>query len=491
VSIKGLSKNITKKKYNRSSHPKVNWGRGRLSKYESFTGFAAKFCRLNNLSPRQFNEFWHNILRCFRFDEKQLINKHIARILDEPLPVVKTVFLDSGLGWGFLSIGHEDNNIRYCPSCVIDGYHGYFHESPWLKKCPIHCVDITVERFSPGVTKFDQFVNRLSALFDQYCPGWETSKGKYLDKNTIKKRSNFYIFLSWHYAVQKSTTEWSDACLEFFGYNKLESQISRRFDLQQLDLLLGRLNWISPIPKQLSKLFLAPPLYVKPNVQVFGQKLNDEINNIVLKCDLNRLIYLYKLANFVSGDWLPHQKIAESAINALNFQHDKENCMHTWGHCNDGWDRFKEGVHQEFCWSYECPYEFAMSELQHAWIDLIPITTMRHISKLDHYELMANEISKTEIVSIVDRASGETRFGTYINTRPILKFNWSEEMSILIETILSKVVEAHIDELNCWLLSVESGNSPYIRNCFPPSVYLVHPNNSQLQLVSWPTEEKL
>jgi hypothetical protein len=206
VPVNSLLNNIERNKYNRCLLPKINWGRGRLSRYESFTGVSAKFCRLNNLTAKQCREFFTELFKSFPVSENQLIIKHIAHVLDEPITIVKTVFWNNDLGWKYLSIQQKnyylDHEIAYCPLCLADGYHGYFHEYPWLKKCPIHCIDIEKESFSLGETKFDQFVNRLSSLFDQYCPEWEVSEGKYLCKNAIKKIPSFDKFIKWHSTVQ-------------------------------------------------------------------------------------------------------------------------------------------------------------------------------------------------------------------------------------------------------------------------------------------------
>jgi hypothetical protein len=285
---------------------------------------------------------------------------------------------------------------------------------------------------------------------------------------------------------QRSVHAWSDTCVEAFNYHTLEFYGDYKYDFRHLDLLLVRLNWLAPIPKQICKLFAASPTYAEPSVQYFNKELADELIEINSKWHLGELINLYKYAHFIKGSILPHQKLVEEAINVLKSQHESKNCRCFWGYHNyEGWSRF-EDIHLQPFWSYQCPYEFAIGELHHKWIDLVPENEVRRNRILDNYQNIAYETAKTKIVSIVDLASGKTRFGTYINSRPILKFNWSEQMSTFIETILLKVIIAHIEELNHWLLSIDSGDPPDARSYFPPSVYLIHPKKSQLKLISWP-----
>jgi hypothetical protein len=263
---------LTKNNYPRSALPKINWGRGRLGKYESFPGFSAKFCRLNQLTPQQFRDFWNRSVNAFHFEHKDERVGHIARILDEPVAVAKTVFWNTGLGWGHFSVDQKsidrDNKIAFCPTCLADGYHGYFHESDWLRKCPIHCVELTTVSIpSSSRIKADRYLPMLASLLDLNCPGWETTDGKYVSKATVNNFPVFQKFLDWHKTAQKSITEWSDACLGVFGYNCLAFYNHDRYRLCHLNLLLGRLSWITPMPKPIAELFVASALAILPEVQ--------------------------------------------------------------------------------------------------------------------------------------------------------------------------------------------------------------------------------
>lgn len=478
--------------------PNINWGRGRLSKYGSFTGFAAKFCRLNDLSPSQFRKFWHGAVESCYADDKQQKIRYIARLLDEPLAVVKTVFCGNDLGYGCLcadqSHRHHADNTAYCPECLGNGYHSYFQECAWLKKCPIHLCDrvrvFSSYRIAP---QFDQSVCRLLSLLDSHCPAWAVAEGKYRAKDAIKKLPTLQILLGWHSAVQAKTTDWTSACIGVFGFGDLVFHNSgHSYPFRHYDLLLGRLNWITPIPHKIANLFVVAPFYADPDVQFFSKALADEARHVFSRYPLDEWLDLYKNTNVVSGGFQSHQSIAKAAIRELNVRHDPKTCQCEWRMPNgyDGWehheadDLFRVGV-------YRCPYEVAQDELQHEWIDLLPTSTKQRSQYWAYYETMASAAARTGFASIIGRVPVETIEGIYMASKPILKFNWSSHMTILMEAILSNVVMAHIDELNDWLLAIELGGNPSERECFPPNSYLIHQCDLGLQLISWPIRERL
>jgi hypothetical protein len=146
-------KNLTTNARHKRFHlPKINWGRGRLNKHESIFGFAAKFCRLNYLTPKQFRGFWKTSLVIFDYEQQEKRISRIARVLDESPSIVKTVFSDSYLDRTRLStelkvFRQQQEQISYCPECLSQGYHGNFHVSDWLRKCPIHQIDLAVNLY--------------------------------------------------------------------------------------------------------------------------------------------------------------------------------------------------------------------------------------------------------------------------------------------------------------------------------------------------------
>lgn len=114
---------LTKSRHNNIRLPKINWGRGRLNKHESFVAFAAKFCRLNCLTPKQFREFWKTSINIFDNDQQEKKICLIARILDEPKSVVRTVFENRPLdnSWNSMdsrACHYRYNSISYCCECL-------------------------------------------------------------------------------------------------------------------------------------------------------------------------------------------------------------------------------------------------------------------------------------------------------------------------------------------------------------------------------------
>jgi hypothetical protein len=409
------------------------------------------------------------------------------------LPVVRTVFWGKSLGSGGLSIDPRDEKqgAAYCLACLAEGYHGYFHECGWLKKCPIHRTDLVKEvSYHQDGNPFDQSVCRLSALLDCHCPGWVLAEGNLLAKDAIRHHPALLKLLGWHRAVQFSVSRWAAACIGGVGFNKLVLLKGPYYRFWHYDLLLGRLGWITPIPKEITGLLVCGPFYRVPDVQFFSKKLADELCYLLTKYRLDDVLDFYKTANFVKGEFLPHQAIAQAAISALHVQHASKACPCQWRQRSvDGWERVEEGVPRSCC-AYPCPYVVAQNELNHAWLDLWPKALFQRPCYWDYYRLRAEAAFKAGIVSVIGYAPVALGDGVLISRTPILKFDWSGQMTRLIEVILSKVVLGHIDELNYWLRAIALGGAPWCRDYFPPNLYLIRGEDSRLQVVSWLARER-
>lgn len=138
-----LIENTRKQSSLKASKLRINWGRGRLSGYVSFYGFAAKFCRLNKLNPGQFRKFWLSLFIESDSSSEESRAEKISRIIDEPLYIVESVFEFNYVQSKWpqlvkLEFEFFPEKLSYCPLCLADAYHGCFHEHKWLKKCPIH-----------------------------------------------------------------------------------------------------------------------------------------------------------------------------------------------------------------------------------------------------------------------------------------------------------------------------------------------------------------
>ncbi len=473
---------LANKNHIHTSPLKINWGRGRLKKHESFFGFAAKFCRLNHLTPRQFRKFWET-----SFAIQENIMGYMSRMLDEPLPVVKTVFCNRLLDWSILTIELKELNIRYdkisyCPECLTEGYHGNFHESHWLKKCPIHRLDLACEAipYSSGA-KVDRYLTKLSALLDMKCPGWAFSDRKDLLNKHFNQIKQFDKFQYWRKDAENSVIQCRNRWLGAFGSNTTYPYFPFRQFISDHDqlMVMNKLGWIKPIPEELSELFVDSLFSTELEIQYCCNAAN-ELKNILSSFPYKDLFGLIMLVEIARGESAAFQKSVKTAIDTINLKHPSQKCNCTWGinrlgglvNCLPG-----ELHYYSDCL---CPYEYAAKKLYDKWLSFSPDNYfLYHGSWLD-YDVLASKAEHNEVASVVGYTIGERK--------PILEFNWSDQFNELFDIILEKMVFAHISEIKQWLTAIEMGNPPDVRERFPPCIYLVQNHNSDLQLISWPAE---
>lgn len=190
--------------------PRANWGRGRLQRYQSFHSFAATFCALNLLKPRRFRDYWE---RSFPWAECDEAVPRIASYLDEPLDVVETVFGKERLSIAGWSYRRDDspskNTVSYCPTCVVTGFHGYFHENPNLRRCPIHGTDLFRDFISSKTPcHIDQYVESLAQLFAQANGAWPAMGARAETCPDCEPTALLEEFLCWEGHAKKAKDGW-------------------------------------------------------------------------------------------------------------------------------------------------------------------------------------------------------------------------------------------------------------------------------------------
>lgn len=475
---------LTKSRHNNIRLPKINWGGGRLNKHESFVAFAAKFCRLNCLTPKQFREFWKTSINIFDNDQQEKRVCLIARILNEPKSVVRTVFENRPLDTSWNSMDsrachYRYNSISYCCECLDDGFHGNFHESDWLRKCPIHYIDLTREllKYSSNL-KVDRYLLQLLSLLDLKCPGWEFSDSKYSLKIDIKKQKILNEFLNWRREAEKSVTKRPYWCLGSFGSNYYSFDFKPNGKVYNHNLLMKKLGWMTPIPEKLYGLFDESPLYSELDIQYFSKKLANELQALFLTHRWYELFDLYKSVYLVKGELRTFQRMVEIAINDINLAHPLHSCDCIWGISKIGGLINCLPGELKYYGNYQCPYEIASNQLYDRWLNLFPNNDSELCRKWGYYDSLVDNAKNNGIASVVGYACE--------GQKPILEFNWSNELTVLFDNILEKVVLAEICELKTWVASIKSGIPPDFRQLFLRNIYLVKRHNTDLQLISWP-----
>lgn len=136
---------LQQKRPPRTREAQINWGRGRLAAFSSQSSFIAQFCALNDLKLHVLEEFFSDYFGCDKGWWRVFTSEHftrLAHLLDEPCAKVNTLAAASftlpacfgDFTCEFSEIKHN-KYVSYCPECLSRGYHGAFHEVPWLYKC--------------------------------------------------------------------------------------------------------------------------------------------------------------------------------------------------------------------------------------------------------------------------------------------------------------------------------------------------------------------
>jgi hypothetical protein len=262
-----------------------------------------------------------------------------------------------------------------------------------------------------------------------------------------------------------------------FGCNEIVNYASFINQSNYL-ILLDKLGLIKLIPKDLYELFVGNELSSAIEIQGYSHDLVHELKKIQKHFQYDDLLSFFRLAQLVKGEELSFQKILDTEIIALKRQHPSRLCNCIWGinkrgelvNCLPG--------ELKYFGDFMCPYEFAANELYDKWLNLMPDINFLPFDVFDKYAVLAQRAKFSETASVVGYSLGERI--------PIFKYNWSEQITFLFDTILQKIVSAHIDELKCWLLSIEKGSSPENRERFHPNIFLAQNENEGLQLISWP-----
>jgi len=316
-------------------------------------------------------------------------------------------------------------------------------------------------------------------LLDLRCPGWELGDRKDLLNKHFNQIKQFDKFQYWRNVAENSVIQCRNRWLGAFGSNTMYPYFPFSQFISDHDqlMIMNKLGWIKPIPKELSELFVDSLFSTEFEIQ-YCCNAGNELKNILSSFPYKDLFGLIMLAEIVRGESPAFQKSVKTAIDGINLKHPSQKCNCTWGisrlgglvNCLPG-----ELHYYSDCL---CPYEFAAKKLYDKWLSFSPDNHfLNHESWID-YDVLATKAEYNEIASIVGYTIRERK--------PILELNWSDKLNELFNVILEKIVSAHIDELKNWLSSIEIGNPPNVRERFPPNIYLVQNQNSDLQLISWP-----
>lgn len=460
---------IDRKPPRKFRNARINWGRGRLTPYSSAPSFIAQFCEFNDLTHKELERFFGGY---FGDDENiYIFAKHLpalANLLDEPLTVVNTLsnssFALPACFGAFESNFSEVKNrerVSYCPACLESGYHAIFHEEPWLYRCPLHREPIERLAFVGG---HDGYLTTVKNLLKLNCPRWpDVCLGNAFPGD---KFPDFLLLLRWISNAKKRTAK-------LHGYNAASLE-ELPYSLENIDILLGRLDAISPISRELTDLMIVPPRRQHQKKEAVTRDAVIKIQGAAKKIPLCRLLwYLRKHNAIIQSRESPSRLIAATEVTKLQQKHSACKCQWAWSRY-DGWQRIHSD--EERSDLRLCPYEYAIDELRANWLDFVsPNASSRVVLNTEGEFFDACYQVREAKLSTVEWSEPSQYENSGHAGMPIIPL--VKNVESLLDVLLTAQVTAHCDELNAWLSSISGGDIP-LRRRFAGSVNLFLDNKT-------------
>lgn len=459
----------------------INWGHGRLQPYESLASIFAKFCALNCISPRQARFFLREVFDASGWSPRHGLTvdqeRLLAQVLDEPIEIVSTVtpkdFLLFRPSEPFsFRPENQSNSDAYCPECLKRGYHACFHTLYWLKRCAIHQLDLVpiFPRSLRGVgSEFDTYVLELTVLFREANPRWLV----------CTNRSS--LWPNRGLGVLEEIKRWVLDVHRSIGYmgNDLEVVGGATYDLRNLGVLLGRLNWLSPLSVAAEDCLAVTPAPLTVRRVLLGKHESSEMRRLLSYATLDQLLWFYKRTMYLESEDSP---IATAVRNEIAQIQNHHACTCVWGWSRySGWTRVPPDVWPSA--TYICPYEAARNELLAGWTSFFA-NGFQGQNEWDAYVRMASRFSNQGLVSLLEETAGQTP-GEWKIGSPCIK--WTVENSIagiLLDLVLS---ELHIraKEISDWLHCLDHRKPPGDITRTPASI-IVFGQPDELVVLEWP-----
>lgn len=483
-----------------SGRPRINWGRGRLGPFDSMAAFAARFCSLNGINPKEFRDFLSNYLGNDKWTVRGFAPsdlESLADVLDEPMQVVRTLAADAlALPplFGSFASDYDDRTLRgyvsYCPTCLRLGYHASFHEHVWLYRCPIHYEPLCRSAERLASRSFDdQHVHEVGKLLEAANPKWLECRSSVWSDSAGKK--SFAHYYRWMRGIKKLA-----AAMYCLDIGRLDETPYR---FEDLPVLLGRIDAVQRVPCRVRELLLTEPRAADWTRLSLTKTASASLREAACRVPLVALVWFY--SRWVALNTVPtaHQAEAKQAIDELENAHRICHCGWNMNpYCGAGWRSarpppkwrpasWRNGIRLGF---NACPFATAIRELNEEWLTFVPEDA--HYNDrgrlLERYEELEAQLIALGIVqstgATVARPFGPLDSGW---TWTGLDMVWDPTLAEGLELVLREVVRAHVDRIKIWLGSIDH-LSPPVRFLGPGSVN-VFCNTEQGLISSWRPHE--
>ena len=459
-------------------YPRINWGRGRLLPYESKGSFTSKFCKLNGIRPDQFRKFY---LTYYHDSEKffSLLDEEQSIIAKQPKSYLNLsgCFGTFGLTGTYVD---SDHLVSFCPDCIKMGYHASFHEFSWLKLCPIHKVKLITEdvhRFQLG-SHSDHYVKKVGQLLEE---GLADCLSKFPTTEVFNKinSSSMNQFVTWIEAVKNHS-------VKLYSY-KVVSLTGSHYQMCDLDVLLGRIDWAIGIPKRIQGLLTISAKKIEPTIVEYPIEVVKKLVSLTSTTRYEFLLKFYKINVILNNETPKYLMLIKKFIVELRIKNGT--CSSRWGWEKSGWSYGWSRVHPEN-WGY-CdllsPYEYAINMLQEDWTDLnIEFGTNKKVSDAwDYYGRLGEMFQKLGYAFPEQnkKINYKGRPGYY---NQIYTINYDQDLKILIENLLYEEAVSIIDQIWSLIEELSSDGLTELRELPSRGNLFLEPTRAYL--CTWPVE---
>lgn len=449
-----FSESLNRKRSRRPRKARINWGYGRLAAFSSQASFIAQFCVLNDLKFPEFERFiagyFGRDVDCWRvFSDEHLLR--MARLLDEPLAIVKTLRNDCfTLPACFGEFTFHSSNVTsskyvsYCPVCLVSGYHGAFHEAPWLYRCPLHREPLKREPVLGGPVAY---VRAVAELLRCTCASWPD-----VWRENFETDGSLQLLWRWLKLARDRAT-------------RLHSQSAASlrespYSFHNLDILLGRLDSIAPIPTELFDLFLVSPRRQQQGRVEVARDAVSMVKALGKKFPLWFLLWYFNKYEAVFSGRRCSRLLADQAIETLKQEH-------TVCRCHWAWDRYAswEPINSDekrASWRL-CPYEYAIKELKERWLVFTSSeASPQAANKIENQFLEGcRMVLENGLGYLPDTPiSIPPNQGGVITGFLLPKLTLGDDVEYMLDSLLAGQVTAHCEELTAWLAAITSDCRP-------------------------------
>ncbi len=442
---------------------------------------------LNGIDIKEFENFFGvQVVEQRQFCNDDLCK--IASILGEDFDFIKSAFppsinADDILDGRRLRSIEKHDGIQYCRQCVRLGYHSYFHETPWLKRCPFHLCELDHESHGSVIAgRLSRFrgVDTIIRLMMSNCRFWPRWNEGDLADATFRHNSYVRLLSDWLVNVRASAQKMASGRI---WLSDEQTEIQER----SYEHLVARLKSLEEVPSLLEGLLETNKIKWCFITRRYPNDTRRELLRAIKYAPLQLIFSLYKCVCAYSGR--PQEFVARlsSAQAMLREMHGECHCA--WGWEQAGWSGHWVEVNPRGWphWGYKCPYERALEELELGWGH-----PSRVLSARKAWQAKADFINQTPLLKDAGLINYTTDAVLLANgylavapqNWPCCEWNEESPLTTLLSAAAGCEIEVTARRIFTWLNAINCGEKPYGQD-LSMGVVQIRDTGTGLSLAQW------